>query len=95
MTERKISTLEDPISDWQVKMRRGSAILDELENFESSYEQTCSTDTYEEFITHLSDYDIDCLNLAIETATGKDIAGLIVTSIETKLKWKRDVTESL
>lgn len=31
----------------------------------------------------------------IETATGKDIAGLIVTSIETKLEWKRDVTESL
>lgn len=27
----------------------------------------------------------------IETATGKDIAGMIITSIEKKLGWKRDL----
>ncbi len=27
----------------------------------------------------------------IETATGKDIAGMIITSIEKKLRWKRDL----
>lgn len=30
----------------------------------------------------------------IESATGKDIAGMIISSIEKKLKWKRKVTES-
>jgi ribosomal protein S6--L-glutamate ligase len=27
----------------------------------------------------------------IETATGKDIAGMVIASIETKLRWKRDL----
>jgi len=31
MTDRKISNLEGDIADWQVKMRRGSALLTELE----------------------------------------------------------------
>ena len=63
MTDRKISNLEQEISDWQVKMRRGTTLLDEFKSFDSSYEQTYSTDTYEEFIAHLSDEDIFCLEL--------------------------------
>jgi ribosomal protein S6--L-glutamate ligase len=31
----------------------------------------------------------------IETATGKDIAGMIISSIEKKLKWKRNINEEV
>ena len=70
MTETDIDSYEYQLNEWEKKIRHGLKVLDELERYDANYENANSSDACydstlkDEYMAHLSDYDIECLELA-------------------------------
>jgi len=62
--DEKNQDLEQEISTWEKELRQGASLLKEIDNYEKSYQITFDSSDYEEFITHLSNYDVHCIDLA-------------------------------
>lgn len=65
MVDKTIPSLETQITEWELKLRNGKRIKDELAAFEKNYQNNFDSTDQDEFIAQLSNYDIDCLT-AIE-----------------------------
>ncbi|PHS69502.1 MAG: hypothetical protein COB23_06000 [Methylophaga sp.] len=64
MMDKKNQNLEQEISTWENELRQGSSLLEQLDHYEKSYQTTFDPSDYEEFIAHLSNYDVHCIELA-------------------------------
>lgn len=72
MTEININGYEHQLNEWEKKVRHGLKVLNELERYDANYENASSLDICydstlkDEYLAHLSDFDIECLELATE-----------------------------
>lgn len=63
VVEKKLPSLEENITNYEAMLRNGKRISEELVLFEKSYQTNFDSTFQSEFITHLNEYDIECLNL--------------------------------